>query len=316
MPRKMFGSWILLIHAVSFTVSCAAMAIEDVTVASKDLDLFTVEKINVDGKKRTAIVGMHNGKNDKPAPLLIMLHGGGGSAKSMVRMSQVMPAALKDGYIVVFPQGRGIVPGFGTWNVKACCAYAMKNSVDDISFIDDVIAMAIERYGVDPSRVYLAGLSNGGMMTHYYASQRPGKLAAIGVVAGAVFPSTPQPKGRVPVMLIHGAADEIVPFDGGNSNNKIVRRSQNQPFSPFAEGVSRWRQVNGCNDNPSKNVEDVVTHDIYDGCEAGGALETYVIADGKHAWPGGEPGREAADQPSKALLASEALISFFNRHKK
>lgn len=274
---------------------------------------YETAELTVAGRARRYIVVAPPGQRER-APVVIALHGGGGSAESMIRMTRIVPLARRNGFIAVFPQGLGRRDGAGTWNAGGCCAYAARENVDDIAFLNALIDRLIDQHNADPARVYLTGFSNGGMMTHAFAAAAPEKIAAMGVVSGAVFDDAPAPKGPVPAMLIHGKADRAVPFSGGQSGMRLVRNAQLAPYSSFPESVERWLAANGCAGEAVETVDATVTRSVYAHCASGAPVETYVIEDGAHAWPGGEKGREAADEPSTALSASEVLWAFFEKH--
>lgn len=76
---------------------------------------------------------------------------------------------------------------FLTWNATHCCGYAMENNANDIGFISALIDKAIAQYGVDKSRIYVTGMSNGAMMTHQLAIALPNKITAIATDVGTMF---------------------------------------------------------------------------------------------------------------------------------
>ncbi|MFZ1662212.1 MAG: PHB depolymerase family esterase, partial [Paracoccaceae bacterium] len=98
-------------------------------------------------------------------PLVIALHGGGGSPEQFSRDSGLAPAALDAGFAIVFPSGtsrRAVGPK--VWNAGYCCGYAPAAGIDDQAFLTLVIKDAIRRYHVDPSRIYITGMSNGAIL--------------------------------------------------------------------------------------------------------------------------------------------------------
>lgn len=300
----------LLSICLTAATSCAARM--EGRRSAPDGPGYETGELSVDGRERQYIVVAPSSAGEH-APVVIVLHGGGGSAESMTRMSGVLPVARRNGFIAVFPQGLGQRDGAGTWNAGGCCAYAMRQSIDDAKFISMLIDEIVARRGGDPKRIYLAGFSNGGMMTHVFAAAAPGKIAAMAVVSGAVFDGAPAPKAPVPAMLIHGRKDRVVPYAGGTSGTALVAKAQAKPFAPFSAAVERWLRANGCIDDPAEKVNGAVTRRVYSDCATGAPVETYVIDDGAHAWPGGERGREAGDSPSSDLSASEAMWSFFEK---
>lgn len=125
-------------------------------------------------------------RRDKaPAPLVIALHGGGGNGKTMV--PRWADKARAEGIVVAFPDGVGRDGRMATWNAGGCCGQAMATKSDDVGFIGALIDELVRSGVADPKRVYVTGMSNGGMLTHKVAIALSGKIAAAAVVAGAMF---------------------------------------------------------------------------------------------------------------------------------
>ncbi|THB64500.1 MAG: esterase, partial [Desulfovibrio sp.] len=148
-----------------------------------------------------------------PPPLVIVLHGGGGTAEAMDRQKDYEFSEKADqlGWILVFPQGVD-----KQWN-DGRVDLNRDVSLDDVGFISALIDKCLARYGADPSRVYVAGMSNGGMMTLRLAIDLSHRLAAAAAVTAnlPVILETAQPVQPIPLMLINGTDDPVVPYYGG-----------------------------------------------------------------------------------------------------
>jgi len=143
------------------------------------------------GLTRTYLVHDYGGTS--PAPVVIVLHGGGGNAGNAVRMTGWDRVAARERLIAVYPNGTANRPRVPllTWNAGHCCAAAMNNKVDDVGFIGAMIDALVASGRADASRVYVTGMSNGAMLAHRLGRELPSLIAAIAPVVGAVFGDEP-----------------------------------------------------------------------------------------------------------------------------
>ena len=141
--------------------------------------------------------------------------------------------AERFGWIVVYPDG--FADG---WEPYGCCQHP---GVDDVAYLGEIITRLQATDGVDPQRVYVTGLSRGGMMAYRVACELSSRVAAIAPVAGNMadangdVQSVPcRPDRPVSVLAINGSADTVVPIKGGGRT------------APLEDVLSRWRELNGC----------------------------------------------------------------------
>lgn len=239
----------------------------------------------------------------KSAPLVILLHGGGGNGNTMIgRWSSVAQA---QGLILAAPNGIGRNRRMGTWNASGCCGEAVREGVDDIGFVRAVIADVERTAKVDPGRVYVAGFSNGGMMTHRIAIALGDQIAAAAIVSGALFGNEDAPRAPTPVLIIHGEQDDSVPVAGGMSPTRAVARSQSIPTKPLRYAVDFWRKADGCGE-PSRDTSGNVTIER-SACRAGGEVVLYDLKSTGHKWP-----EAAAD----GIDAATTIWRFFEQHRR
>lgn len=278
----------------------------------------TSGEINIDGKRRTYLVHLPpNYSKEKPLPLVLAFHGGGGNAQNMVNMSGFSQKADEENFIVVYPNGSGRTDNILlTFNAIGCCSYAMQQNVDDVKFISELIDKVSAEYAVDKKRVYATGFSNGGLISNRLAAEIPEKITAIAPVSGTIFESSPKPKGKVAVLIIHGMKDTAVSYEGGNSQRSLVSNNQSEPFKSVAYTANYWAKNNNCKENPSKTNDGKVIREKFTGCDSGNDVEVISIIDGEHAWAGGARGRSAGDAPSSSINATDEIWEFFKRHKK
>jgi polyhydroxybutyrate depolymerase len=255
-------------------------------------------------------------------PLVIVLHGGGGSAQSAIAQTGFNAEADRQGFIAAYPEGsdraRPLLnalgkPSFHTWNAGACCGYAVEHGVDDVGFIRAMVADIGKRYPLDPKRVYAAGHSNGGMMAYRLACEASDLVAAIGAVSAVIVVAPCEPRFPVSVIDIHGTADRNVPIEGGVGPKSISK----YPYPPVERSIAFWAAWDDCGKDPIVSAPaPSVTLRSYPLCTLGIAVDYYVIEGGGHAWPGGKRLAKFLDEPSNAIDATQLIWQFFAAHPK
>ncbi|WP_051191871.1 alpha/beta hydrolase family esterase [Microbacterium luticocti] len=243
-----------------------------------------------------------------PAPLVVMLHGGGGSGANAEKFYGWDAAAAAGGFVVAYPDGLG--PQVSAWNVDGggCCGYPAREGVDDVGFVTDMVA-AIERAEpIDTARVYAAGISNGGILAYTLACETD-LFAAIGADSATMLDGCAHPQ-PTSVLHVHGLEDTTIPFDGspGTGPGRI-------DGPPVDQVMARWRTVDGCGAETT-TVAGVVSTSL-SVCPEGRAVELITIADAGHGWPGA-PLKSGAGadrkQPSQAVDTTAVMWDFFAAH--
>lgn len=285
--------------------------------------MLTEESLDHDGRVRRFLV--HDFSDGSPAPVVIVLHGGGGHPENAVDMSQFDVIAERERFIVVYPAGTSRRDGerLLTWNAGHCCAYARESQIDDVGFISAMIDQLVASGRADPKRIYVTGMSNGAMMTHRLARELPEKIAAIGPVVGAVFGDEPAAKGPVPAVIFVGQEDRNVLGDGGpiggDQLDGPIARFRDSPAdrdaAPAIAQADYWVKANQCSGQPVES-HDSTGVELRWSCPGGADVHFYRVAGNGHAWPGGRAGRARGDQPTQAFNASEVMWRFFQEHPK
>jgi hypothetical protein len=134
---------------------------------------------------------------------------------------------------------------------------------------------------VHPQRIYLVGIANGGFMAMRAACDAGVVFAGIVAYAAGIKASQCTASDKVPMLLVHGSVDVIVPFAGGTNSAGVT-------FPGFTETRSVWAQLNGCSGAESStftaaagNDQLVVKATKYATC-TGAPLETWEIDRGQH----------------------------------
>lgn len=242
----------------------------DANLPSAFVDGTSVHHITVGGVERSYRLYKPAGV-PAPAPLVVMMHGVSGSAREAERDYRWDGLADTAKFVVAYPDGLD-----HAWNVdgETCCGRSGRDGVDDVGFIRAAVADIANNLGIDAGRVYATGMSNGGIMSYTLACTTE-IFAAIGPVAGTQLNSCAKP-GPMSVMHIHGTADRLVPYRGGQGYSVI-----NGPSVPDVNAF--WRNVDRCG-APSASTDGPVTTSTA-GCADNRGVVLVTIDDGGHDWP-------------------------------
>ncbi|MCA0273691.1 MAG: hypothetical protein LCH69_16740 [Proteobacteria bacterium] len=250
--------------------------------------------------------------NPKGAALILALHGGGGDPDQFAKASGLARAATQAGYAVAFPAGSGRRGDrLLTWNGGYCCGYAARNGVDDVSFLKAVIEDAARRFGVDGSGVYLTGMSNGSIMAETFAARNPGLVRAVTGVAGTMDTSAIRVAGRVPALIIHGTADPMVPYAGGQGDRSLTRTHFASVPSVVDAFLAPWGGVPARTDRVIDRKDDGTSVSVSDYQKGGQVvLRLMTVEGGAHHWPGGRKAR-LSEGKTQEIDANTEILRFF-----
>jgi polyhydroxybutyrate depolymerase len=288
-----------------FVAACIPASAQQ--VASQDL------RFAVGSVERRAIL-----VNAAPAgqmrPVVLVIHGGRGSAEQQRERTGFDAVALREGFTVVYPQGTALRSGGHAWNT----GYLLRKQVaeaDDIAYFDALIDLLIRQHRVDPKRVYMTGGSNGAMMMFVYAVKRAEKLAAIAPVVGAMFTFDEKPSVPLPILMINGAKDNEVPLEGGISRNRLVSGAQGAPFKSLSDTIDFWVKANRSEPKATVVVTDGYTTTTHAATPGGAPTVSIVDSAGGHGWPG-TPSNRAENTPIQSFKGSEKVWAFLKDHRR
>jgi polyhydroxybutyrate depolymerase len=227
---------------------------------------------------------VHEPGADAPAegwPLVLLLHGFGQSAAGMQRYCEMDETADEEGFLAVYPNGLD-----RSWNDGR-----FDGGADDIAFIDQLIDHLEEDRDVDLARVYVAGISNGGFMTHRVACELGDRVAAAVPVAAGLTEDLVdgcEPAAPVPVMMIWGTEDTLVPYDGGGIGFGGGRGG----VLSAHESLETWATWNGCTEIEQPTESDEASDDdtwveteARSACLDGTTAALATVHGGGHTWP-------------------------------
>ncbi|MGQ0642825.1 MAG: extracellular catalytic domain type 1 short-chain-length polyhydroxyalkanoate depolymerase [Gemmatimonadaceae bacterium] len=279
------------------------------------------------GRTRSYIVHVPPQMTSRPA-IVIAFHGGGGNASGFQEYAELDAIADRERFLVVYPNGTGPLPRrLLTWNAgDGCCGYAVQRNVDDVGFAVALIDDLERRTPLDRRRIYATGHSNGGIMSHRLAAERPDLVAAVAPVAGSLDLEQFAPTRAVAVLQIHSVDDPRALYAGGlgppfpGTNNRVVHQG-------VPAGLHRWIAANGCRPRPDTldvrrgaqgtgEASHTATRLVWRSCRDGVVVEHWKLTGSGHAWPGDAPppGSEAISGPQTTIVrAAQEVWAFLSR---
>ncbi len=267
------------------------------------------QAIEHDGETRQYFIEPPRGP--RPAPAIVVLHGAAAVPSRMRRITRF--TLHEQGWAEIYPVGLG-----GRWNDGRVDAEGRPlHEADDLGFLRALIGRLAGQGLIDPDRVFLVGASNGGAMALSVICEAP-ELAA-----GAAVVNMTLPEGLdcgdgppVPLLLINGTADPLIPFEGGSVR---VGDTQRGRIRPARETAARLARRNGCGHFDEIAITDHDPGDgtrvrlhAYRGCSA--PLRHYIVEGGGHTWPGTRTLRrveEALGPTSRDISATFEIEAFF-----
>lgn len=303
-------------------ILCALMLGMAAKVQLSDRDI--VSQLTHDGRVREYIVHVPPGyETMKARPLVMVLHGGGGTMRGQYKLTNETFNRLadRDGFFVVYPQGLG-----KSWNEGGADrkGYAREHNIDDVGFFKALITELEKKYPIDPRKVFSSGMSNGGLMSIRLACDMPDEIRAIGALTASIPENlvdmcSEEKPAKSGLLLMNGTEDPIVPFNGGMI--KVFGQTRGKVVST-EKTLQVWLAKNGCKDVPKvqelndKDPEDGtrVTEYTYDQCSSGAPVVFYKVHGGGHAWPGGWQylREKRIGRTSRDIDAAEEVWKFFS----
>jgi polyhydroxybutyrate depolymerase len=251
----------------------------------------------------------------EPAPLLLVLHGAG-PGFDIMDITRIAPVADREGFAVAFPNAVGDL-----WNDGALRVLGANQS-SDVAFLRRVVAeIDAKELRIDKRRVFAIGISNGGMMSLRLACEAADLFAGVGAVAANMpkaLADDCRPSAPVPVIVINGTEDPIIPYRGGGV--RLMRVMRFGEVLSTDETMTLWARLNGC--GPPAPAEALPDRDPGDASRAvrvdygdcrGARMRLIRVEGGGHAWPGGMQFLPALmiGPVNRDIDAGEAAWTFF-----
>ena len=223
------------------------------------------------------------------APLVIVLHGYGGSA--LKGKKEMMDIADRNGFAVCYPQGIKDPKGKPGWNVRYPSQEGMKT--DDVKFLVALSKEVQKKFNLSTKNTFLTGMSNGGDIIYLIAMRAPKAFKAMASIAGLQFSwmeTEYSYKHPLPFMEVHGTEDRVSEWLGDPEN-----KGGWGPYIPVPAAVARVIAVNGCTEEyvtelPRREGRNQVTLYQFKGgrpaVKGGRPTEVwlYKVEGGDHSW--------------------------------
>jgi polyhydroxybutyrate depolymerase len=263
------------------------------------------QTINVEGKDRPYFLHVPaNYDASKPLPLVVMLHGRGGSGEEFAQRTRMNEKADKEGFAVVYPDA---TKWFGRQDLSAWDAanglVPPGARADDLQFLRSLIDRSQEQLNIDPKRIHMIGHSSGGMMTYLAASQLSDKLASVGIVSSAMSGKEPKPKFPISVISTHGTADEVIPIDGLKDVPPLLSELGIPTFNTPDFATEFWKRQNGITESGTTTVDGDTTRKRYENKQNGTAVEQITFNGSGHT-------------PEDELQVYDKVWQFLKEHPK
>jgi len=279
-----------------------------------------------DGVNRTYIVHIPSSYgNYSEHPLVILLHGGGGTADGLEQLTLGGFNRLSDenGFIVVYPNGTKF-PGEmikTRWNDGRDENFS---KADDVGFLSALIDLINEKWNI--SKVYVAGISNGAHMAMRLVREIGYKISAVAVVAYSMpekFANISISNKPISILVITGTKDPIIPWDGGETPDPYGVRKLGKVLS-VPDTIKLFVSYNHCSSTPNitwlpdKDPKDGtrVWREYYGNGLNGTEVILYGVENGGHTWPNGWQYLPEwfIGKTSKDIDANEVIWKFFQHN--
>ena len=247
--------------------------------------------------------------------ILFLLHGGGGKkkGKDLGRFTKMNSVAEKYGFYVVYPNSLE-----SQWNDGRNVS---ENGADDIGFLNNLATKLSKKLNVHPKNIFVAGISNGGMMSARLACESDTFYGFAMVASNLPIQQMKTCKSIVnkPLIVINGTVDPIMPWKGGKIKKSKKRGaggvvlSSEKTFQFFAKknSCSQYFETNTLPDTNKKDSS-IAQRRVYTSCKK--TTVAYIIKGGGHCWPGSKAGffyDHFAGPTNKDFSASEEIWKIF-----
>jgi polyhydroxybutyrate depolymerase len=195
------------------------------------------------------------------APLLVLLHANGESPFVMEQESRIGELAAREGVVVALPPAPE-----HRWVVMVASGDPVTQN-PDVDYVAGLIGRLVRDLPVDRDQVYLAGFSMGAVLAERMACQHADLVAAVALNAGAPWSDACSPSRPVPILVMHGTADNTF------------------RIALAGEVVTHWRELDGCTDaTVTTQLSDTASSEVNADCTEGTTVQFVRYAGSGHRW--------------------------------
>ena len=251
----------------------------------------TWEEVKVGTSTRKTLTYVPKNVEKSPA-LVISLHGMNQDPEFQQKQTQWNALADTEGFIVTYPLGNNRM-----WDT---------GGTGDVKFLEAIMKDMELKHNVDKNRIYLSGFSMGSWLGYHCLETLGDKIAAFGPVSGVDIGKQPRANRMVPIMHIHGTADDVFKYTGDPNHMA-------GGYPSIEEYVKKWAAYEGCDANnpqvvrpyPSSRKTANDTRTIYN--NVNDDVEVNLISiDGKGHWHSNDP---------NGVNSTQELWNFFKHHQ-
>lgn len=299
-------------RAVSLAITLGSASLAAVPATANDDYRVLIHQ----GLERSYTVTFPGSSASGPRPLVIALHGKGSSIAGLRKWLPFGAVAARENFLIAWPEavdrnwsyGRPIVEPMPSVNGIP---------VDDVGFIRKVIQQLVGERRAAPDRVYVAGVSRGGMMAFTLACELSDLIAAFAPLVTGMSDhqrTACKPARAVPIIAVAGRSDRVQAYDGW-----IARGGR---LLSIPETMEFWRSLHGCSRQTGQRMPDLDPNDRtrilridWLGCRDNALVRLYAVVGGGHLVPSFLPATtrwvKGFGRRSRDMDTAEELWSLF-----